>query len=156
MCHSRLSTPIAEIQTSYPVWRARHLPFGNGVLSLPQRGSNVLEMYNLDRLEHPIADFTRTSLVKEYVWRVKGGADLSFGQLVDVIFISPYLLIIMHALLQTIGSFSLLHLQMIGRSSLNLSHLRFKRQATFLQSFNFLVPDEGNAQECGVRTWRTD
>jgi SEA/GATOR complex protein SEA3/WDR59 len=77
--HSSLSTPIAEIQTSYPVWRARHLPFGNGVLSLPQRGSNVLEMYNLDHLDHPIADFARTSLVKEYVWRVKGGADLSFG-----------------------------------------------------------------------------
>jgi hypothetical protein len=32
----------------YPVWRARDLPFGRGILSLPQRGEHALEMYAYD------------------------------------------------------------------------------------------------------------
>ncbi|KAJ7292557.1 hypothetical protein C8J57DRAFT_1490063 [Mycena rebaudengoi] len=35
------------IRTAYPVWRARHLPFGRGVLSLAQRGETGLEMWGL-------------------------------------------------------------------------------------------------------------
>ncbi|KAK7061329.1 WD-repeats-region domain-containing protein [Favolaschia claudopus] len=37
--------PIHTIRTSHPVWRARHLPFGRGVLSLPQRGGTGLGMF---------------------------------------------------------------------------------------------------------------
>jgi WD40 repeat protein len=33
------------ISTHYPVWRARNLPFGHGVLSLPQRGETALELF---------------------------------------------------------------------------------------------------------------
>ncbi|KAF7373833.1 WD-REPEATS-REGION domain-containing protein [Mycena sanguinolenta] len=38
-------TPAHTIRTAHPVWRARHLPFGRGVLSLPQRGETGLGMY---------------------------------------------------------------------------------------------------------------
>ncbi|KAJ7205052.1 hypothetical protein GGX14DRAFT_551619 [Mycena pura] len=40
-------TPVRTIRTAHPVWRARHLPFGHGVLSLPQRGGTSLGMYAL-------------------------------------------------------------------------------------------------------------
>ncbi|KAF7309628.1 WD-REPEATS-REGION domain-containing protein [Mycena indigotica] len=39
--------PVQTIRTAHPVWRARHLPFGRGVLSLPQRGGTTLGMYAL-------------------------------------------------------------------------------------------------------------
>ena len=62
------------------MWRARHLPFGSGVLSLPQRNATKLEMFSLENLDDPVADFDRSpGLVKEYVWRVKGGSDLAYG-----------------------------------------------------------------------------
>ncbi|KAF8326823.1 WD40-repeat-containing domain protein [Cantharellus anzutake] len=78
----KLSTCIAEIYTTYPVWRARHLPFGSGVLSLPQRNATKLEMFSLENLDDPIADFDRSpGLVKEYVWRVKGGSDPLYGEM---------------------------------------------------------------------------
>lgn len=67
------------IQTSQPVWRARHLPFGHGVLSLPHRGNTTLEMYTFEDEYEPVADFERSAPVKEYVWRTRGGADPSFG-----------------------------------------------------------------------------
>lgn len=74
--------PTKEIPTTYPVWRARHLPFGHGVLSLPQRGKNTLEMYRDDQLDDPIMRFEgHTGVVKEYVWRVKGGQDLEHGDI---------------------------------------------------------------------------
>ncbi|CAK5284473.1 unnamed protein product [Mycena citricolor] len=81
---SMLHTPLRTIQTAYPVWRARHLPFGRGVLSLPQRGSTGLEMYALGewagqgagpRTELaedvlPVEVFEgHTDVVKEFVWR---------------------------------------------------------------------------------------
>ena len=60
--------PKTCIQTTYPVWRARNLPFGEGVLSLPQRGDTNLEMYGKG------ADLIETfeghsDVVKEFVWR---------------------------------------------------------------------------------------
>lgn len=76
---TNLSKPLSTIQTSQPIWRARHLPFGHGVLSLPQRGSHTLEMYAFGKEQLPVADFERSALVKEYVWRTRGGDDLSFG-----------------------------------------------------------------------------
>ena len=49
--------PLASIQTAYPVWRARNLPFGQGVLSLPQRGETALEMFVPGRHNEPIERF---------------------------------------------------------------------------------------------------
>lgn len=67
--------PARTISTSYPVWRARNLPFGHGVLSLPQRGAKDLEMYG-DTSEHPVERFEgHDDVVKEFVWRNRGGHD---------------------------------------------------------------------------------
>ncbi|KAG8699158.1 hypothetical protein FRC09_006789 [Ceratobasidium sp. 395] len=87
-----MSKPIPqnEIETSYPVWRARHLPFGDGVLALPQRGSPVLEMFAFDttseRAEPSVPRGAKLATtfeghrdsVKEYVWRSAGGIDSAF------------------------------------------------------------------------------
>ncbi|KAF7294510.1 WD-REPEATS-REGION domain-containing protein [Mycena kentingensis (nom. inval.)] len=45
--HAHTFEPLQTIRTAHPVWRARHLPFGRGVLSLPQRGDTALGMYAL-------------------------------------------------------------------------------------------------------------
>jgi hypothetical protein len=64
--------PKTTISTNYPVWRARSLPFGQGVLSLPQRGETTLEMFAYDD-ELPVHTFDgHTDVVKEFVWR-RGG-----------------------------------------------------------------------------------
>jgi WD40 repeat protein len=65
--------PTASIQTTYPVWRARNLPFGRGLLSLAQRGVTGLEMYAQYQSHAPVETFEgHTDVVKEFVWR-KGG-----------------------------------------------------------------------------------
>ena len=72
---SESSTPtnVHKITTNYPVWRARNLPFGRGVLSLPQRGEAALEMFGLGSAE-PVERFEgHDDVVKEFVWRTKGG-----------------------------------------------------------------------------------
>ncbi|KAN0061898.1 hypothetical protein ACQY0O_005892 [Thecaphora frezii] len=62
------------IETRTPVWRARHLPFGNGVMTLPQRGDTSLSMWAKDHPEAPMAVFEgHTDIVKEYLFRTKGG-----------------------------------------------------------------------------------
>lgn len=64
------------ISTTYPVWRARNLPFGSGVLALPQRGETALEMFGTDADSLPLERFEgSTDVVKEFVWRIRGGAD---------------------------------------------------------------------------------
>jgi hypothetical protein len=70
-------TPERIIHTPYPVWRARHTPFGWGLLAMPQRGDNSLYLW--DRLSpsqsnEPVAKFEgHTDTVKEFVWRWRGG-----------------------------------------------------------------------------------
>ncbi len=73
------------IRTATPVWRARNLPFGQGILSLPQRGDSSMHMWSLD---HALSDNNRlvrkfeghSEPVKEFVWRTRGGSDLGFGE----------------------------------------------------------------------------
>jgi hypothetical protein len=61
------------ITTRYPVWRARDLPFGGGILSLPQRSETALEMWATGNDTVPVEIFEgHTDVVKEFVWR-KGG-----------------------------------------------------------------------------------
>ncbi|THH10378.1 hypothetical protein EW146_g8386 [Bondarzewia mesenterica] len=79
-------TPQTVIRTTYPVWRARDLPFGKGVMSLPQRGETALEMWTHgpDQPDPtlPIEVFEgHTDVVKEFVWR-RGGPDWNEFQLV--------------------------------------------------------------------------
>jgi WD repeat-containing protein 59 len=69
--------PYTTIHTSYPVWRARDLPFGHGLLSLPQRGGDALEMWGhsteIPCASIPVEAFEgHADVVKEFVWR-RGG-----------------------------------------------------------------------------------
>ncbi|KAF2753429.1 hypothetical protein EJ05DRAFT_457957 [Pseudovirgaria hyperparasitica] len=78
--------PEAEriIHTPYPVWRARHTPFGSGFLAMPQRGSTELHMYDL-RTEsmqpnstkiEPVHSFSgHEDNIKEFLWRTRGEFD---------------------------------------------------------------------------------
>ncbi|KAI0258544.1 hypothetical protein BC834DRAFT_835341 [Gloeopeniophorella convolvens] len=78
--------PRSTIHTSYPVWRARDLPFGNGLLSLPQRGGDALEMWAHSRdtahTSAPVESFEgHSDVVKEFVWR-RGGREWGEFQLI--------------------------------------------------------------------------
>ena len=69
--------PNIVINTTYPVWRARDLPFGQGVLSLPQRGETALEMFVHEDPTMPIEKFEgHADVVKEFVWRRGGQGQL--------------------------------------------------------------------------------
>lgn len=74
-----VQNPQKIIQTSSPVRRARHLPFGRGVMTLPQRSDHVLKMWNEDQLTAPIASFVgHQDTVREFVWRTRGGSNLNY------------------------------------------------------------------------------
>lgn len=73
--------PTKTIRTPFPVWRARHTPFGWGLLAMPQRGSSDLHLYDrrsTDNLEAegvhaPAAAFQgHKGQVKEFLWRPRG------------------------------------------------------------------------------------
>ncbi|KAJ3761584.1 hypothetical protein EV360DRAFT_37518 [Lentinula raphanica] len=80
---SRTALNKTTIRTSYPVWRARSLPFGRGILSLAQRGETALEMFSLQNQgsalsvpDLPVDSFHgHTDVVKEFVWR-RGSNDV--------------------------------------------------------------------------------
>jgi WD repeat-containing protein 59 len=72
--------PRFTINTSYPIWRARNLPFGDGVLSLPQRGETALELWTPRDHYDPLERFEgHTDVVNEFVWR-KGGQGSSWNR----------------------------------------------------------------------------
>ncbi len=76
--------PERVINTPFPVWRARHTPFGWGVLAMPQRGNSDLHLYDrrpkgskADEADQgkaaTVADFPgHKGQVKEFLWRVRG------------------------------------------------------------------------------------
>ncbi|KAI9674596.1 MAG: hypothetical protein M1829_003678 [Trizodia sp. TS-e1964] len=75
-------TPERVIDTGFPVWRARHAPFGWGLLAMPQRGNNDLFLYDRRLSEQsaqdvPVAPVHRfighQDPVKEFLWRSRGG-----------------------------------------------------------------------------------
>ena len=73
-----LTEPERTLHTPYPVWRARHTPFGRGLLAMPQRGDNNLHLYN--RCSGPEPYETEIfeghqDQVKEFLWRFRGGID---------------------------------------------------------------------------------
>ncbi|TGZ82469.1 hypothetical protein EX30DRAFT_186364 [Ascodesmis nigricans] len=69
--------PDQVIHTAFPVWRARHTPFGWGVMTMPQRGDTSLYMWDSRAVrasKEPIHKFDgHTDNVKEFVWRWRGG-----------------------------------------------------------------------------------
>lgn len=72
--------PGQIIHTPFPVWRARHTPFGLGLLAMPQRGDHDLHLYSsLDETEYqaetasPVYRFSgHDDQVKEFLWRPRG------------------------------------------------------------------------------------
>jgi WD40 repeat protein len=68
-----LPEPKTAICTNYPVWRARDMPFGHGVLSIPQRGETALDMWSYSNEAYSVHSFEgHTDVVKEFVWRLGG------------------------------------------------------------------------------------
>ena len=73
--------PEKVIHAPFPVWRARHTPFGLGVLVMPQRGNSDLHLYsraananseNPDELSLVHSFPGHKGQVKEFLWRPRG------------------------------------------------------------------------------------
>lgn len=74
--------PERIIKTKFPVWRARHTPFGWGLLAMPQNVPGMLHLYDCREAstvpDPPIAEAAVFSghgdkKVKEFLWRGRGG-----------------------------------------------------------------------------------
>ncbi|KAH8662095.1 WD repeat-containing protein [Xylariales sp. PMI_506] len=89
--------PQRIIQTDFPVWRARHAPFGRGILAMPQNEPGNLYLYDgrgnenepTDGAVEPVNIFPGhgNQKVKEFLWRSRGnitdGVDQREFQLVS-------------------------------------------------------------------------
>jgi WD repeat-containing protein 59 len=79
------SEPERIIRTDFPVWRARHTPFGWGLLAMPQNDPGNLYLYDrrtgenepLDFAKDPVAVFPGhgSFKVKEFLWRSRGNVE---------------------------------------------------------------------------------
>ncbi|KUI62618.1 hypothetical protein VP1G_09746 [Cytospora mali] len=77
--------PERVIRTDFPVWRARHTPFGTGLLAMPQNEPGNLYLFNRrlqsdtpkDGVVEPVATFQGHGdhKVKEFLWRSRGTID---------------------------------------------------------------------------------
>ncbi|KAF2655486.1 hypothetical protein K491DRAFT_692819 [Lophiostoma macrostomum CBS 122681] len=87
--NERISLPTRVIHTDHPVRRARHTPFPNGILAMPQRGSSALSLYTYDAgatdmaetvcpPAHTFQAHEEGSHVQEFLWRVRGSFDDGF------------------------------------------------------------------------------
>ncbi|KZF20899.1 hypothetical protein L228DRAFT_262764 [Xylona heveae TC161] len=81
---SESASPERVIDTPFPVWRARHTPFGCGLLAMPQRGNSDLHLYDRrlapgmkpDDAVPEVHKFEgHAGQVKEFLWRPRGGID---------------------------------------------------------------------------------
>ncbi|KAI4244326.1 MAG: hypothetical protein L6R40_003052 [Gallowayella cf. fulva] len=78
---SQTDTPESIIHAPFPVWRARHTPFGTGLLAMPQRNDHDLHLYDR-RSNGPSEELDHMPLVhrfdghedqvKEFLWRPRG------------------------------------------------------------------------------------
>ena len=73
--------PDHVLHTPFPVWRARHTPFGSGLLAMPQRGDHDLHLYDcridvVKNFEHTVTAVHKfdghDDQVKEFLWRPRG------------------------------------------------------------------------------------
>ncbi|KAL8661992.1 MAG: hypothetical protein Q9202_005118 [Teloschistes flavicans] len=76
--------PERTISTPFPVWRARHTPFGSGLLAMPQREDFDLHLYDrrpCDQSQDPysmpmVHRFDgHQGQVKEFLWRARGSIE---------------------------------------------------------------------------------
>ena len=75
--------PERIIRTDFPVWRARHTPFGWGLLAMPQDTPGNLHLYERRLKEGEEHDYAAPTVmaftghgnhkVKEFLWRSRGG-----------------------------------------------------------------------------------
>ncbi|KAK4145699.1 uncharacterized protein C8A04DRAFT_10407 [Dichotomopilus funicola] len=75
--------PQRVIRTDFPVWRARHTPFGHGLLAMPQTEPGTLFLYDqhlgpeapVDGPVDPVFVFPGHGAhkTKEFLWRSRGG-----------------------------------------------------------------------------------
>jgi WD40 repeat protein len=69
-----------EIETGAPVWRSRFTPFGDGVITMPQRKDNNLYMWNCAAPNAPVYTFSgHSDTPTEFVWRYQKGAYNGIG-----------------------------------------------------------------------------
>jgi WD40 repeat protein len=62
---------LSAIHTGAPVWRARYTPFGNYLVTMPQRKDNSLYLWDCDDLTEPVFVFSgHTDVPTEFVWRI--------------------------------------------------------------------------------------
>lgn len=77
------------IETDFPVYRARHTPFGTGCTILPARGGNnsvyLLDITSTKQPRHSVTKLNsvyefsaHTAPVKEFLWRSRGGENPEF------------------------------------------------------------------------------
>ncbi|KAK2600724.1 hypothetical protein N8I77_010236 [Diaporthe amygdali] len=74
--------PERVIRTDFPVWRARHTPFGRGLLAMPQNEPGHLYLFDrrvgpdtpVDGRVEPVATFEGHGgqKAKEFLWRARG------------------------------------------------------------------------------------
>ncbi|KAL2758530.1 hypothetical protein ACRALDRAFT_1075090 [Sodiomyces alcalophilus JCM 7366] len=78
---SDTDAPSRVISTPFPVWRARHTPFGRGMLAMPQNEPGDLYLYDRRVDDDAPADTPPVAIfpghgdhkVKEFLWRSRGG-----------------------------------------------------------------------------------
>lgn len=80
---SEINEPEHVIRTNFPVWRARHTPFGSAMLAMPQNEPGDLYLYDLQsptptpdgKATEPVAIFPGHGhhKAKEFLWRSRGG-----------------------------------------------------------------------------------
>lgn len=80
-----LAEPLRSVTTSSPIWRARWLPFGDGILTLPQRSDHALSIWSVKSIDDALRQGEQPEAcarfegaregVKEFVWRTRGGED---------------------------------------------------------------------------------
>lgn len=143
--------PLHVIRTTYPVWRARHTPFGHGILAMPQHGgNNALHLYDVPQHQEnaeatpakPLHTFAgHREQVKEFLWRSQGTAN-------DIIDNRDYQLVswgtdndlllyrVEEAVMKSIGYFK-------GQS--NNGRIRFTRKGATYKTFH--VPPSVKAVE---------
>jgi WD repeat-containing protein 59 len=80
-CNNLEDIPERTINTPFPAWRARHTPFGWGLLAMPQRGNSDLHLYDHRSTSGrcksgavpAVARFDgHKGQVKEFLWRPRG------------------------------------------------------------------------------------
>ena len=65
-----VSTCLTSITTSAPCWRARFTPFGDGIVSMPQRKDTNLYLWNRTNPTTPVHKFEgHEQIPTEFVWR---------------------------------------------------------------------------------------